>query len=154
MKKMLLIICIFLGFLFVSYGGSSLDENCGCGVGTMVFEGQDGLLSQTLAITTNGIFLNQFFGITSGTLGCEQAPGLVAIERINIFVAGNMDNLAKDIAMGQGEVLDTLADLMDVPHNDRSQLYKNLKNNFSHIYSTNSITSNQVVQNIFNIVNS
>ena len=63
MKKNLLIICMLLSFISVSHSGT-LEENCGCGLGVMVFEGQDGILSQTLAITTNGIFWNQFFGIT------------------------------------------------------------------------------------------
>ena len=153
MKKALLGICASICLISVSYSGT-LEDNCGCGLGVMAFEGQDGLLSQTLAITTNGLFWNQFFGITSGTLGCEKAPGIASVERLNIFVAGNMDNLAKEIAMGKGEVLDTLADLMEIPQADRLEVYNNLKNNFANIYQTDEISSNQVVQNIVQLINS
>ena len=81
----------------------------------MVFEGQNGLISQTFAATTNGIFGNQTFGITSGTSNCEQYKTFAYNEKLNTFVADNMDNLARDIARGQGEYLNTLAVLMEVP---------------------------------------
>ena len=47
-------------------------ENTGCGLGTMLFDGQQGIAPQVLAVTTNGTSGNQTFGITSGTLGCTQ----------------------------------------------------------------------------------
>ena len=155
MKKFIAVLAVFLVGLVNSYGeGGSLDENCGCGLGVMLFEGQDGVLSQTLAVTTNGIFMNQLFGITSGTLGCEGADSFVAVERLNIFVAGNMDNLAKEIAMGKGEVLNTLAEMMDIPDSKRDLLFGNLRANFSNIYESDSVTNQQVVQNILEFVNS
>ena len=132
----------------------TLEENCGCGLGVMLFEGQDGILSQTLAITTNGLFMNNFFGITSGTLGCEPADGIVSIDRINIFVAGNMDGLAKDIAVGKGEVLDTLAELMNVSDSNRPEMYQNLRANFAQIYSSEDIEHTQIVENILQVTNS
>ena len=153
MKKGVLISCIFLSCLFMAHGGT-LEDNCGCGLGTMVFEGQDGVLSQTFAVTTNGFFMNNLFGISSGTVGCEEPPGLVSVDRLNIFVAGNMDNLAKDIAVGNGEVLSTLADLMQIPQGKRVNFNNNLRNNFSNIYSADDVTSAKVVNNILKITNS
>ena len=47
-------------------------SNVGIGLGTEIFKGHDGLMSQTAAATTNGIFGNQTFAITSGTLGAEK----------------------------------------------------------------------------------
>ena len=153
MKKILLGICVLVSSLFTAQSGT-LEDNCGCGLGTMVFEGQDGVLSQTLAVTTNGIFLNNLFGITSGTINCEEPPGFVSVDRLNIFVAGNMDNLAKDIAVGNGEVLNTLADMMQIPSSERNQVYTTLRKNFSNIYGSNDITSKQVVKNILRVTNS
>src|SRR3569623_1425632 len=40
-------------------------NNVGCGVGTIIFDGQSGAAPQVLAATTNGILGNQTFGITS-----------------------------------------------------------------------------------------
>src|SRR3569832_2439659 len=45
-------------------------NNVGCGVGTIIFEGQSGVAPQVLAVTTNGTLGNQTFFISSGTLGC------------------------------------------------------------------------------------
>ena len=105
-------IMVFVLVLFsASMAFAVPEENCGCGLGSMILEGQDGLISQLAATVTNGISGNQTFGITTGTLGCEKADSIVMNEKVNIFVAENMDNLAIDIASGQGETLDALADI-------------------------------------------
>ena len=59
---------IFLALSFIltgsAFAGGTAD-NCGCGLGTMIFDGNDGLISQIAAATTNGSFGNQTFGISS-----------------------------------------------------------------------------------------
>jgi hypothetical protein len=111
-------------------------------------QGNDGLVFQVLAATTNGTSGNQTFGMTSGTSNCEKPSRFVSIERINTYVADNMDNLANDIARGDGEYLNTLAVLMDVPENSRAGFYEKLQNNFSRIYPSTDISSLDVVKNI------
>ena len=101
-----------------------------------------------LAVTTNGIFGNQTFAITSGTLDCEQPSKIVSRERVNTFVADNMDNLATDIARGHGEYLNTLAVLMEVPEDSRADFYVRLQSNFSTIYSSPQVNSTEVVSSI------
>jgi L-fucose mutarotase/ribose pyranase (RbsD/FucU family) len=59
-----------------------------------------------------------------------------------------MDNLANDIARGQGEYLNTLAVLMDVPEVSRTDFYARLQNNFSLIYTSPEIKSGDVLRNI------
>ncbi len=129
-------------------------SNTGCGVGSIIFNGKDGLVSQLSAITTNGIFGNQTFGITSGTLNCSQFRGIVSNEQVNRYVAENMDNLAKDIAQGNGEYLNTLAILLDVKDNDRSAFNSKLQSNFSKIYTSNNVTNVEVVKNIESVLKS
>jgi len=123
-------------------------SNVGCGLGTIIFEGKNGLLSQTCAATFNGSFGNQTFGITSGTLDCAPAPAFVAFERLNKFVGDNMDNLAMDISQGNGEYLSTLAVLLDVPVEERSQFYALLQTNFSNIYTGEDVTHIDVLNNL------
>ncbi|MDY6935094.1 MAG: DUF3015 family protein [Spirochaetota bacterium] len=149
MKRFLFVlgVCLFV----IALGAASYavpKSNVGCGIGTMIFEKQDGLISQLCATTTNGICGNQTFGITSGTLECEKAPGIASNERLNIFVADNMDNLAKDIAKGNGEYLNTLAVLMEVSEGDRTHFYNKLQSNFSNIYTSDKVTNTQVLNNI------
>lgn len=123
-------------------------KNTGCGLGTLIMKGNDGLLFQVLAVTTNGTFGNQTFGITSGTLDCDKPARFASNEKINTFVADNMDSLANDIAKGQGEYLNTLAVLMEVPEGTRSDFYSKLQNNFSRIYTSSKVTSVDVLNNI------
>jgi len=136
--------CMFVVSAAV-YAGQS---NTGCGIGTMIFEGKDGLISQVFAATTNGTFGNQTFGITSGTLNCEKPANFTSNERLNKFVGDNMANLAMDISKGSGEYLTTLAVLLDVPIAERPQLYRLLQANFSKIYTSEDVTHIDVLNNI------
>lgn len=123
-------------------------QNTGCGLGYMIMQGNDGLLFQVLAVTTNGTFGNQTFGITSGTLECEKPSRFASKEQLNQYIADNMDNLASDIARGQGEYLNTLAVLMEVPEGSRADFYAKLQSNFSRIYPATDVTSVDVLNNI------
>ena len=42
-------------------------DSTGCGLGSMAWRGQSGTAPQILAVTTNGSFGTQTFGISSGT---------------------------------------------------------------------------------------
>jgi hypothetical protein len=94
------------------------------------------------------MFGTQTFGISSGTLGCKKPSKLVSNEQLNNFVAENMDNLAKDAAMGSGEYVDTLAELMDVPGSERVEFSQMLQENFSNIFTDGSVSHVEVIENI------
>ncbi len=149
MKRLLLTV-VLVSFIVipVSVCFAANQKNTGCGLGSVIMQGNDGLVFQVLAATTNGTFGNQTFGMTSGTSNCEKPSRLVSIEIINNYVADNMDNLASDIAKGNGEYLNTLAVLMEVPEGSRTDFYSKLQNNFSHIYPSTDVSSIEVVRNI------
>jgi len=119
--------------------------NTGCGLGSQIIKDQDSTLMQIFAATTNSTSGNQTFGISSGTLGCEK-PEKFASNETNIFVAKNMDALATDIAMGQGEKLDTLASLLKIEN--KSAFAARLQQNFSAIYTDEEVTSAQIIDRI------
>ena len=150
MKKLVVIVNALLMMMVVLSGvGWAVDpKNTGCGLGSLAFEGQNGLVSQVLAATTNGIFGNQTFGITSGTSNCEQYKSFTYNEKVDTFVADNMDNLARDIARGQGEYVNTLALLMEIPNAKRATFRSQLQAHFSDIYTSDQVTYSEVVQNI------
>jgi hypothetical protein len=155
MKK--LVVIVLAAFLVITFAGASFaapKENIGCGLGYMAFKGKDGLLSQTAAATTNGTSSNQTFGITSGTLECEKYSTFTANEKLDRFVADNMDNLAVDIARGQGEYLNTLAVLLEVPEGERALFYTKLQTHFSDIYTADTVTHVDVIKNIEIVVTS
>ncbi len=154
MKKLLVL--LFVGFMVIGFSTALFadQKNYGCGLGSMAFEGNDGLISQVSAATTNGSSGNQTFGITSGTSNCTQYSEWTSNEKVNVFVADNMDSLAKDIAKGKGEHLDTLASLMSVPQKDRATFNSKLQKNFSRIYTFEDVTAVEVIRNIEAVISS
>ncbi len=157
MKKLFLVAAMSV-FFFASAPGVSdagVKENIGCGLGSEIYGGggDPGVLIQTFLVTTNGICANNLFGISSGTLGCEKPATLVQNERLMEFVAANMDNLAKDISMGNGESLATVAELMQVASADRTAFFGKLQSNFTVIFTDEAIEAGQVIDNIFTVAN-
>jgi Protein of unknown function (DUF3015) len=152
MKKLAYVVSAVLMTVVLSGVVWAVDQkNTGCGLGSMIFEGQNGLVSQTFAATTNGTFGNQTFGITSGTSNCEQYSTFTYNEKLNTFVADNMDNLARDIARGQGEYLNTLALLMEVPDSKKGVFRSHMQTHFPDIYTSDKVTHSEVVKNILAI---
>ena len=88
----------------------------GCGWGNMVFEGQRGLFPHLLATTTNGTSGNATFGMTSGTNGCNTNARLGYGGRSIFAMNGMLDNIAEDMAKGQGEALDAYAVSVSYTH--------------------------------------
>lgn len=65
------------------------------------------------------------------------------------FASSNSDQLAKEIAAGHGEMLNTLATLMKVE--DKAIFSAKLQTNYSSIYTSKDITSQEVLNNISQI---
>jgi hypothetical protein len=116
-----------------------------------VWEGQDTVPAKALAATTNGTLGNQTFGITSGTLGCEAPTKRAKNDGLNEFVVANMDSLAMDIAKGQGETLDTFAELMQVPAQDRLAFNQKLQSNFAVIFPSENVVLADVVDSVITV---
>ncbi|MCB1659333.1 MAG: DUF3015 family protein, partial [Pseudomonadales bacterium] len=100
------------------------DQDVGCGLGTMVWAGQSGLIPKILAATTNGTSGNQTFGITTGTLGCESDGVISSRARLGMFMGTNSERLARDMSVGQGESLDVLANLLNIKAEDKTTFFE------------------------------
>lgn len=151
MRKFLLPVAALVATVSL-HAADDLRQNVGIGIGTMIFEGQQGLMSQTAAATTNGLFGNQTFAITTGTLGARPYVGIVGNGEVQTFVRENMDQLAREMAAGQGESIETLAELIAVPAAERGDFAKTLQSKFDVIYASPEITSAEVVENIAKVV--
>lgn len=104
MKAILVaILTMFGAFAFAS-------GDAGCGLGSVIIQKNSKGL-QLLAWTTNGLFLTQPLGITSGTSGCSSSGLVQNDKQIEYFVEVNHDDLSREMAQGQGEKLNTLAQL-------------------------------------------
>lgn len=157
MKKLLVSAVIF-GMMSTgaAFAAGSSQNNTGCGLGSMLLgeKANDSLGLQLLVTTTNGTFGNQTFGMTSGTSDCKTPSRIVENERLNEFVVSNIDSLAKDIAAGRGESLDTMAELMGISADRREAVYAQLQTNFSSIFTSERIEAADVVDNIVSVINS
>src|SRR5260221_8974810 len=131
MKKLLAIVSVAAVFPM-----TAMADNVGsCGWGVKLFDGQSGVAPQVLAVTTNGTFGNQTFGITSGTSGCTQDGTVKSSWKTALFIDGNKEALARDMSIGGGEALDSLALLMGVAAQDRAAFNRSAKSNMCRIFA-------------------
>jgi hypothetical protein len=125
---------------------SAQQNNIGtCGWGSKLFDGSSGIGPQIVGATTNYIFGNQTFGIISGTSGCTQDGVVRSTWKTAMFIDGNRDRLARDMSVGSGETLDSLAHLIGVREQDRASFGRVLQANVSVIFPSGSTTGDSVV---------
>lgn len=137
---------IAFGFTAPAFSAGNYGS-AGCGLGSIVFGDQQGFV-QVFAATTNGTSYSQTFGITSGTSNCEKQPKGFAHSRLSEFVAANMDSLAKDIAIGHGESLQALAELIGIAGPRRAEAYAKLQASYAAIFSSEDRQAPEVVDAI------
>src|SRR4249920_3760523 len=141
MRKILIAVVLFAPALAFAQ-----QNNIGtCGWGAKLFDGQSGIAPQVLAVTTNGTFGNQTFGITTGTSGCTQDGVVKSTWKTAMFIDGNKDRLARDMSVGSGETLDSLAHLIGVRDEDRAAFNRVVQANVSLIFPSDSTTDQAVV---------
>jgi len=116
----------------------------GCGWGTKLFDGQSGVLPQSLAVTTNNWFPNTF-SITFGTSGCTQDGAVRSTWKTAMFIDGNKERLARDMSIGNGETLDSLAHLIGVRDEHRAAFNRVVQENLSRIFPSDNAATGQIV---------
>lgn len=143
MKKLL---AVALVAAFPAAAMAAGENNIGsCGWGSKVFEGQRGLAPQVLGATTNYTFGNQTFAITTGTSGCTQDGAVSSNWKTAMFIDGNKQKLARDMSVGSGETLDSLAHLMGVQAEDRAAFDQVAKQNVARIFPSESASTLDIV---------
>lgn len=149
MKKLLMVGAMVLSLVSVSgsaFAASGYGD-AGCGLGSIVFGSEPGAV-QVLASTTNGTFYSQTFGITTGTSNCNPA-GMVKLEKEReVFAAQNYSTLVKEMAMGEGENLDTLAGLYGCSQDSYNEFGSLVQDNFGSIVKSDSTTSQEMLDSL------
>jgi len=105
---------------------SNTDTGPGCGLGKELWanaNNQKSIGVQVMAATTNGTSGNQTFGISSGTSGCTNNGTLLSEYKVTVFASANFDNLSQDMARGGGEHLESFAELLNIPQENRAEFY-------------------------------
>lgn len=143
MKKLFVVASV--AALFPAVAMAQANNIGSCGWGSKVFDGQSGIAPQVLGATTNGTFGNQTFGITSGTSGCTQDGVVRSSWKTAMFIDGNKEKLARDMSVGSGETLDSLAHLLGVEAADRPQFDRVARENLQRIFPSSNVATQDVV---------
>ena len=131
---------------------ASAHDSTGCGLGSMAWRGQQGIVPQLLAVTTNGSFGTQTFGISSGTSGCDQngritgGTGKMLVQ----FMENNMEQYAFDSSRGQGETLYTVAGILGVSEEEVARVSKA---NFDALFPNEDVDAVTVALNLMDLLN-
>lgn len=147
MKKSAILFC--LASLFIS--GQAAAERygaAGCGLGSILFESESGTFMQVLAATSNLLSANQCFSITSGTSNCDPTVG--DAQSTKTFVVANRASIAKDIARGRGETIQSLAELAGCA--DPDAVGVTLQENFGQIFPDAQISDEQVGDGVVRVL--
>ncbi|MBM9590451.1 DUF3015 domain-containing protein [Leptospira sp. 201903075] len=108
----------------------------GCGLGSLVISTND--ITQIFAATSNGIYGNQTFGITSGTSNCT-ADGVVKQDKVQeLFITMNYDSLGQEMASGKGEKLESLGNLLGCSNDSLSRFGQVTKENYAKLITEDS----------------
>ncbi len=119
----------------------------GCGVGSLVFQDQPGMI-QIVASTVNNLVSPQTSAISSGTSGCyEEGSSSAKLD----YIEANKIALKEDAARGQGETLQGLTTLLGCASSQ--DVNSEIKNNYKSIFGQDNaqdilraIRSNSTVQ--------
>jgi hypothetical protein len=130
-------------------GGREKYGTAGCGVGSLIFGDQPGMV-QILAATTNSLFGNQTFGMTTGTLNCGEAA--VGTKGAKVFIEANKEALAKDASRGSGETIATLSHLAGCK--DAKAVGKTLQRNYKTLFPAADAKSEVVTENVLSTLRS
>lgn len=143
MKKLITVLSLVVALPTAALAADGADGSCG--VGSLIFKGQSGVVPQILAITTNGSTLNQMFGVSSGTLGCSPNATVKSNMKSAMFIDSNKGQLARDMSVGSGETLASLSHLLGVEAKDQAAFNRLTKDNVARIFANDSVATEQVI---------
>ena len=148
MKKILGAFVLTVG-VSLATSAQAVDSTGGCGLGSMAWRGQSGIIPQVLAMTTNDMASNTI-GVTLGTSGCDPNGRITGgTGRMMLaFLEDNMEQFAMDAAAGRGETIETLAGIMNV---DSATLGQELQQNFAYIFDNDNVEVADVTLRVMEI---
>lgn len=123
----------------------------GCGWGSLLFDGNNGVGAHVAAMSTNASFSNDMFGVSSGTNGCSATP-VIRYKGGRVYIAQNMTQLAQDIARGEGETLAGLSSTMGIAAADQTRFNQTLQQHFREIYPDATVSSDQVMEAMLTVM--
>ncbi len=137
MKKSLAMCAVAAAICFGT-PAEAIDSTGGCGLGSMAWRGQSGIIPQVLAMTTNNTLSNNTFGVTFGTSGCDPNGRVTGGtgKMVLAVIENNMEQFAMDASAGRGETIDTIAGILNV---DSKELGAKAQQNFAYLFTDENV---------------
>ena len=142
-KKLVLAAVVVALFPVSNTFAQTYGNGPGCGLGSVVFNGNKKIVHQLLAYTTN--VFTQPFGISTGTLGCTNDGIVKNEEKVNVFASANIESLSQEMAQGRGEHLASLASLMGVPSEHQGAFFTMTQEKYTSIFKTEQTSSMEML---------
>ncbi len=148
MKKILF---LSAAILFAAHSAQAIDSTGGCGLGSMAWRGQSGIIPQVAAMTTNVTFLNTI-GVTLGTSGCDPNGRVTGGtgKLVLAVIENNMEQFAMDASAGKGETIDTIAGILNV---DSGKLGTAAQQNFAYLFMNENVEAVDLTLKIMELAN-
>jgi hypothetical protein len=118
-----------------------------CGIGSSIWEGNNGPGAKLLASTTN-FWTMKAISTTFNIAGCKEGDPLIGDSsnaKAHHFASANFDSLARDMARGSGEHLDAFATLMQVSQEDQPGFRSLAKQNFALLFPHDRVTVGELL---------
>jgi hypothetical protein len=90
--------------------------------------------------------INNILSSTSGRSWFTEDGQIKADHRVQAFMAFNFENIKQDMAKGQGEYLDSLSALMEVPPDRRASFYAHAQSRYPFVAQHKSSAQETLVQ--------
>ena len=90
--------------------------------------------------------ISNFLSSTSGKTWFTEDGLIKTDHRVQAFMAFNFENIKQDMAKGQGEYLDSLSTLMEIPPEHRASFYAHPQSRYSHVVQQKSSPQETLVQ--------
>lgn len=139
-------------FAALGLGSPALaDNDVGCGIGTNLMKGREGLLYHVLASCTNA-YTFQSVSLTFNMFGCDSTGKVTADAELRKFAAANLDQLARDMARGEGETLGAFAHLLQVPAEQQGAFGAFAQDHFVDLFPNDGVTSNEMIDAFYRLL--
>lgn len=134
---------IGLTLSLLSLGTFAGDSSSGCGLGWAVFK-DTSLVSSALRATTNAFFLNTI-AMTSGTSGCAKHSIVKNDKKSLHFMDANKHQLMTEMALGNGEYVSALSQLMGC---EEVAFTQNMRENFQNVFVREDMPARELVNRV------
>lgn len=125
----------FLGFVSLKLFAGSQGGSDSCGLGWEVTDKKT--FSATTTRGTTNATIPPTFGMTTGTIGCDQHSLVKNEKRLLHYIDGNRELVMRDMATGEGEYLTQLTSMMGIRGEAGADCFQQAgRQNFSRLNKT------------------